>query len=732
MKRPLAYTGGAFFLALLLANILGFKASVLLGLFFLVASAVIGIPYCFKGVRIWAIPCFSAFLACVIFCLGINIFVKPIDNELAGKTIKVSATVLDISQTENYSDYTVKSEIPFANGKTKKVKYIIYQNAPLNCDAYDILNFDAEFSKIEDDYTDSNYAKNIFINVRCVSEIEVVSTHNKPFLYYPQKCKEFLISVINEKFSKESGGLIIGIMTGEKGYMTSEVKENIRVSGLSHVTAVSGLHISILASFIVMVLSRFNISKGKSIILALVPLWFFVFVTGMPYSTIRSAFMFTMMAVGMGFFRRNDSISALFGSLMVCGLISPFSALDVGLLSSASATFGLLVLFSPTKNFLSSTLPLKIRDKKWCEQIVASFSATLAAIIGLLPCTILFYKTFSLVVLISNLLVLPLVTVLLTCSLFGGLLYYAGILSSPLLFVAGIASKITIFLCKIFSSIPFAEISVARSYITVTLCGILFMIGLAVILSAFGKNTKRMTALLVVMSILCLLFSVGSYGMLNRNKVEIYVVDRAQHTCTLVNYKGEIGLICNNPDYDTSKEITNLLRSLGKTNIDYMVIQENIKRVQLERITNKINVKECYVRASLEAEFPVVAVKKSKTTYVTDGITTPKGVTMKFHTERSEIFVKVGKFSTLILDRYLDFEEQNFNGADIVITSEASLEKVKNLNCSAVICYCKNENVEDTSRFFAENNVNGLYTGGYGTIRVSASQKGEYALSRIE
>lgn len=729
----MAYTGGAFFLGLILANILGFNFGVVLGIVCLLAALGIGIFSASSRCKMWAIPCFSAFLACLLFCLAIGIYAKPIERELDGKTVNVMATVTEISSTsDGVAVYTVKSEVPFSDGKTRNVKYKFYYAEDIECEPYDVLNCNMEFSALDNEYEDSNYAKNIFIKAKCVSPIEVIPTSDKPFLYYTLKCRQNLISIIDEKFDRETGGLICGVMTGDKSFMPSQLKENVRVSGLSHITAVSGLHIGILASVVVSLFNKFRMKKRYSYILSLVPIWLFTLITGASYSTLRSAFMFTVLSCGMIFLRRNDPVSALFSALMVCGITSPFCALDVGLLSSGGATFGLLVLYPGLKRIVDEKLPRKIASNGIVKGVISSFTATLSALTGLIPCTVLFYKTFSPVALIANLLCLPLTTILLTCALLGGVLYSVTVISNPLLFVAGIVSKIIIFLCEIFSSIPFAEISVARSYLSVTLSGILIMTAIALVLGHFPGASKRLTALLAVFCVLCLTLSVLSYNLLNRDRVEVFVIDGNETPCVAVIYKGEVGLFCESFTQDIVKKQSNLLRSLGINRVDYMVIQEKISRNRLEMITDNIRIENFYVHEDLKENFPLVATKGKEVIYSTEKFATQKGLQVEFHRERSEVMIRVSGMNILILNRNINYAEQKFTNANLVVVGKNSMKKLEEVTFSTALCCCKAVGNNEVLEYFCKKDITGVYTGGYGTIRTCINKEGNCSLSRIE
>ena len=152
----------------------------------------------------------------------------------------------------------------------------------------------------------------------------------------------------------------------------------------------------------------------------------------------------------------------------------------------------------------------------------------------------------------------------------------------------------------------------------------------------------------------------------------------------------------------------------------------------LESLTNKIEVKEYFVHKEIEENFPFVATKNSKINFVTNTFTTQKGVKIDLNRNRSEMLVSVGNFSALMLNRNLDFEKPSYKFVSVVITKEVSLNKLKNLTYYDVICSCENENTDNVFRFFKDNNIDGVCTAGYGSVRVWASKEGGYSLSRTQ
>lgn len=450
MKRPLAYTGGAFFLTLIIVNCFGFNCGIILGTVSLItALGFLALPFLKKN-SMWGIPAFFIFLACVIFCLSTMMTVIPIQS-LEGKSMEIEAALTELpEEKQEYCLYTVKAKAVLDNGNTKDVKFKFTHDKIINLEPYDRMKMEVTFYELEEKYRASSFAQNIFISAKCDTPVEVVKVDRKPLAHYPLELRQKLINLINGTYGAEISGLMCGISTGNTELMTDEIYQGMKTSGLSHVTAVSGLHITIIAQALTSLLMKLRIKKQYCYLLSLVPVWGFVLVSGMPYSSIRSAIMFSLMSLSLAFFRKSDSITSLFSALIICGFVNPFCAMDAGLLSSASAVLGLLVLASPLNKILTGWLPEKISKNPLISYTTASFSTTLAAVLGLLPCTILFFKTFSPISFVANLTVLPFVTVLLFCTLAAGCLSFLPFISNPLLLTAGICSKIIIFLTGFF------------------------------------------------------------------------------------------------------------------------------------------------------------------------------------------------------------------------------------------------------------------------------------------
>lgn len=201
----------------------------------------------------------------------------------------------------------------------------------------------------------------------------------------------------------DEGTLLSALLCGEKAPSGGTRDQALSISGTRHVTAVSGLHVSILAGAMVQLLGK---KKG---LLAAVPVIFcYAAIVGFPASVIR-AFVLHLFWVGSFWLKEEkDPLTALGAALLLLMVQNPFSCVSAGLLLSFGATLGLILLAGPIQEVL--TRPLRRLRGKWFEKplfyIASTTASSLAATLFTLPLNLLFFETVPLLSLLSNVLIL--------------------------------------------------------------------------------------------------------------------------------------------------------------------------------------------------------------------------------------------------------------------------------------------------------------------------------------
>ena len=221
--------------------------------------------------------------------------------------------------------------------------------------------------------------------------------------------KQRLKSVYEKCMTREMSGVITMMALGDKSLIDAEIKELYQKVGISHILAISGLHISVIGMTIYKLMRKLFGSFVISGTLAGGFMFAYGCMAGFRPSATRAIIMFFMMLIAQMIGRSYDSLSAL--SLSAVWLLweNPFLFGYAGFLFSYMAVLGVvLVGGTVTKAFEEKN---KIRDA-----VYSSFSIQLMTV----PLTAYFYFEVPVYGMLVNFLVLPLMSVLLFCGLVGG------------------------------------------------------------------------------------------------------------------------------------------------------------------------------------------------------------------------------------------------------------------------------------------------------------------------
>jgi competence protein ComEC len=237
----------------------------------------------------------------------------------------------------------------------------------------------------------------------------------------------------NQEFAVASA-LILGYMNE----IDQETKNAYSSSGALHVLSVSGLHVAIIFAVFDKLLSfllRFKNGKYYKAILILLILWLYALITGLSPSVMRSAAMLSFVVIGK-LINRNASIyNILSASAFVLLCIDPILIMEVGFQLSYLAVLGIVYLHPKIYNLFF--FQNKIIDFTWNVTAVS-----IAAQIATFPLGLLYFHQFPNYFLISNLIVIPLGTVILYNGILALILSFVPFLNEFLIFTLKWSVKI--------------------------------------------------------------------------------------------------------------------------------------------------------------------------------------------------------------------------------------------------------------------------------------------------
>ena len=272
-----------------------------------------------------------------------------------------------------------------------------------------------------------------------------------------------LLGGLNDLVPEPEAALGAGILLGVRSAIAPEINDAFATAGLTHVVAISGWNIAIVAALVaaaVRPLARRPGGRWTTAALAALTVGGYVLLTGASPSVVRAALMAVAMLVARLGGSRAHATSALALAALVMLLAAPPVLWDVGFQLSLLATAG-LVWFGAS---VERCLP---RWPGWVREPVA---LTLAAQLTTLPVILVNFERLSLVAPIANVLVVPIVPV---AMLFSALASIAGVLdgavhvplvSDALAWLAGGAAwlvlRVIVWLGMTVASVPHAAVDV--------------------------------------------------------------------------------------------------------------------------------------------------------------------------------------------------------------------------------------------------------------------------------
>lgn len=241
------------------------------------------------------------------------------------------------------------------------------------------------------------------------SQTKISNLTDKNIWFYTSSFRNKIITNLTKSgFRKEELAVISALILGQQQDISPEVLRDYQYAGAVHILSVSGLHVGFILLFITFLLKPLPKNRfGNSIklIVILIALWLFALVAGLAPSVVRSAAMFSFVAVGMFLNRETNIFHTLFVSLFLILLVEPLFLFDIGFQLSYIALFFILWLQPMLK---------KLWEPK--NKIVTYFwdiiTVSVAAQIGAMPLSIYYFHQFPGLFFITNLVLIPCLSII--------------------------------------------------------------------------------------------------------------------------------------------------------------------------------------------------------------------------------------------------------------------------------------------------------------------------------
>lgn len=427
--------------------------------------------------------------------------------------------------------------------------------------------------------------------------------------------------------NEEEQGLVQGLILGDKENISEETEENFEITNLSHILAVSGMHITYLVIGMQILFQKLA-GKRKTNIIMIVLLIFYMILAGSSPSVVRSVIMGIITIFSKLVHRKNDVINSISISLLILLIINPYVIGNIGLQLSYLGTLG-IVLFQKTVYNILNKKRNKVKEKikkesKIISKIKEMLAVSISAQILIFPIMIFHFNLFSIYFLITNLLASIIIGPIIIIS------FLVIILSFVFLPIAKIISYFLSFLIQTLilitkmANLPFSKIyfPTPKIYIMIIYYTLIFILNF-IYNSYKTKNqtatTKRVKNILAVIKyelrenkekvfkiVIIIFFTLLIFNFIPKD-LKIHFVDVGQGDCTFIETPKKKTILIDGGgsfgDFDVGKStLLPYILDRGYTKIDYLFIShfDTDHYQACAKIIKELKVKNIFISKQFE------------------------------------------------------------------------------------------------------------------------------------
>lgn len=237
-------------------------------------------------------------------------------------------------------------------------------------------------------------------------KIEIISKKYSFIFDFKNKAEQMVL----KNLSISKAGILNATILGETDNMNSELKQKLGFTGISHVVAISGQHIVLLCMIMLNFLNYLKLERKKSILLTFIFIFFYIILIDFPASALRAFIMMSFVLFAELVGRESESLRSLTISALFILIFNPLALVhDLGFQLSFLAVLGIIFF----NNFFKTNLKF-IKNQFMNDLVAVNFSAQ----VFVLPLLVYTFNYISLSSFITNILIVPISTILLIFGFF--------------------------------------------------------------------------------------------------------------------------------------------------------------------------------------------------------------------------------------------------------------------------------------------------------------------------
>lgn len=494
------------------------------------------------------------------------VYLRPV-TALDGQEMTLSITAADYSY-ETSGGIGVDG-ITFADGKPYQIRAYLQDLQSLRPGDQVEGTFRLWLTTVDEMNSSTYYqGKGIFLFAYQKENVTIHPASETPGWCFPSVLRQNILQLLEEVFPQDAVPFVKALLIGDGRDLDYETETAFKISGIRHIIAVSGLHISILYGLVCIVTLR---RRYLTVLAGMPVLLLFAAVAGFTPSVVRACIMVWLMLLAMVFDREYDPATALAFAVLVMLVINPMAITSVSLQLSVCCVAGILLFNGKINSWLKNKLQVKkgLPAKFW-GMFCSTVSVTVSAMTLVTPLSAFYFGTVSLVGILTNVLTLWVVNLIFNGVVVVCLLYLlspaaasvlAWVLSWPIRYVLGTA--------KLLAAFPLAAVYTKSIYI------VFWLAFVYILLTVFLVMKKKQPGLLLCCGIIGLCMALlASWAEPLTSDTRIAMLDVGQGQAILLQSEGKTFLVDCGGDNDekTADIVAEELLSCGIPGLDGIIL----------------------------------------------------------------------------------------------------------------------------------------------------------------
>lgn len=356
--------------------------------------------------------------------------------------------------------------------------------------------------------------------------------------------------------SSEASTFVKGLVLGDKSDFSTQLSVDVSRAGISHILAVSGMHIGMLG---LLCIKLFGKQYGG--FLSIFIIIAFIFIIGPSPSVLRASIMQFLIVLAWILNREYSSKTAIWIAFVSLMMIEPFVIYDVGFILSFASAIGIIYFYSPVFQAIKTGIT------KLDKFIISPISVTICVNLFTSLLVLYYFGYLSTIVLITNILILPVVTVLFPSALiFVVMLLINTEFTSLFGFFIEFLVDVCLFVIRLCSSFKYSLVFYQKSYVYIILA--IFITG--ILLFCLTKFKKSAIILgFAMFTVVNIIISSAYY-----NDVNIHVFAADDGACVAISKDSELTILdFGSSSYKSAEQsVSEFMLMRGYTEIDNLII----------------------------------------------------------------------------------------------------------------------------------------------------------------